>query len=130
MRPISFGNESSTLLLQRGQWDFAWLTQGGGTTAGSWVDVVRSGSATFRTRLADPKIDQLADAQARELDAAKRKQLIDQLQDYLYEVMAFVPGTSTIYQHVMSPRVRNAPLVNQTYNPITALYAWLDPSSA
>ena len=127
---ISFGNESSTLLLQKGQWDFAWLTQGGGTYAGSWIDVVRSGSATFRTRLTDAKIDQLANAQATELDPTKRKLLIDQLQDYLYEVMAYVPGTSTIYQHVMSPRLKNAPLVNQTYNPITVLYAWIDPAGS
>lgn len=126
---IAFGNESSTLLLQKGNWDFAWLTQGGGTTAGSWVDIVRSDSATFRTRLSDPTIDQLANAQARELDAAKRKTLIGRLQDSLYEVMAFAPGTSTIYQHVMSPRLKNTPLVNQTYNPITVVHAWLDPSA-
>lgn len=127
---ISFGNESSTLLLQKGNWDFAWLVQGGGTFPGSWVDVVRSATKNNRTRLVDPKIDELADAQAQELDPTKRKQLLDQLQDRLYEVMAFVPATSTIYQHVWSPRVKNAPLVNQTYNPITVLHAWLDPTAA
>jgi peptide/nickel transport system substrate-binding protein len=126
---IAFGNESSTLLLQKQNWDFAWLVNGGLTSPGVCANIVRSGTSSFRTRLVDPKIDQLCDAQIREVDPAKRKMLLDQLQDYLYEVMPYAPATSTIYNHVWSPRVKDGPKVLQSYNPITPVYVWLDPTN-
>jgi len=78
--------------------------------------------------LNDPEVERLSLAQSKEMDPAKRKVLVDQLQQRLYEVLPQSPLVTHLYYHVRSCRLRNASLNNPTYNARMPVEAWLDPT--
>ncbi len=93
-------------------------------------EVVRTGSSFNYWNLSDPQVDALAEAQAQELDEAKRKQTIDRLQDRLYEIMPWVPTVARIYFYLHSCRTKNMQYIpsNNTHNEQFATHLWLDPT--
>lgn len=94
-----------------------------------WMgDLIKTGSSWHVTRLSDPTLDNLAAAQLKELDPVKRKPIVDQIQDRLYDLMPYVPGTARVYNHFINCRVKNfkqAHLGRNTHGP---MYAWIDPA--
>ncbi|MEK7216513.1 MAG: ABC transporter substrate-binding protein [Chloroflexota bacterium] len=116
-------------ILQKGDFDLGWGAYSGGPFANFWVgDFIRSDSNQNFIKLNDSRVDQLAIAQGKELDLAKRKQIIDQLHDRLYESMPYAPMATNFYHHFMACKVKNAMLANPTYNTPIALQAWIDPT--
>lgn len=91
-------------------------------------DFIQTGGSQNYTGLKDARLHDLALAQSRELDPQKRKLLIDQIQDRLYEIMPWVPALSNVYHHFQSCRLRNASQVNPAYNQPMLAEAWLDPT--
>jgi peptide/nickel transport system substrate-binding protein len=58
-------------------------------------------------RVKDAEFDKLADAQAIELDPAKRKQIVDQIQQYLYDKMWSIPTYNVVDTIVNQPWAKN-----------------------
>ncbi len=122
------GRAFSTVL-QKYDFDLAWGVVGGVYLLGYWAgDFLETGNSRNDLRLSDSRVDQFAAAQRREMDPAKRKQIVDQLQDYLYETMPYVPTISRIYYHVISCRAKNVRVVNPLYGHATVVEAWADPA--
>ena len=95
-----------------------------------WLDdALRSNGSRNVIGLSDPKVDALATAQAKELDRAKRKQIIDELQDYLYEIVPFVPSDSRIYYRFYGCNVKNMHPTDWHGHLTGITEAWLDPSA-
>ncbi len=120
-----------TPVVRKKEFDIATGVIGGSPLVGYFGgQVPRSGSSFNYWNLADPEVDRLADAQSRELDPAKRKQVIDRLQDRLYEVMAWAPTVSRIYFYLYSCRAKNMMYIpsNLTQNDQFPTHMWLDPS--
>lgn len=94
-----------------------------------WLNApLHSRSRVNYIQLADPKVDAFAEAQLREMDLAKRKQIINDVQDYLYEVMPFVPGVTRSYFYIYGCRVKNMRPYSPTHNLDGLAEAWLDSS--
>ncbi len=72
--------------------------------------------------------DRLTLDQAHEMDPMKRKALLDQLQERLYDTMPQAPLVTHLYYHARSCRLRNASLNNPTFNARMPVEAWLDPA--
>ncbi|MSQ28286.1 MAG: ABC transporter substrate-binding protein [Dehalococcoidia bacterium] len=79
-------------------------------------------------RYDDPKLAQLTVAQNREMDPAKRKQIIDELQEHLYEVMPYVPTFSLTSWRVQSCQLKNMRPSSQSHNHEGLQQAWIDPA--
>ncbi len=89
-------------------------------------EMVRSGGAGNFIGFSDPKVDRLAEAQGRELNPAKRQQTVAELQDYLYDVMPYVPVYTKRYHRFVSCRTQNFPPIHfEIYGPAPE-YLWLD----
>ncbi len=94
-----------------------------------WLrDLLRSGRSQNILGFSDAKVDALAEAQSREMDPRKRKQLIDQMQDYLLEVMPYVPGVNPVYHRVYSCGLLNMKPPHYHYHLPGIEQAWLDRS--
>jgi peptide/nickel transport system substrate-binding protein len=89
---------------------------------------LRTGGSTNFYRLSDPQVDALSAAQNRELDTTKRKQIMDQLQDRLYDIMAFAPVMSRFYYHFQTCQVKNVRPQHPTFNKEGLAHAWIDPT--
>ncbi len=79
-----------------GSWDgFALTPAAQGDDAGHQllVQYHSGGAATRQPKGADPKLDQMIDAQIRETDPAKRRELIKEVQRYMPTTMVVVPVT-------------------------------------
>ncbi|MFN8525674.1 MAG: ABC transporter substrate-binding protein [Chloroflexota bacterium] len=61
-------------------------------------------------RVKDPKFDELAEQQIRELDPEKRKAIIDKIQQYLYENMWTIPHYDVVDTLVNQPWAKNWPV--------------------
>lgn len=104
---------------------------GGSTRPGYWAgDAVRTGNGFNYGGFSDTKVDALADAQAREMDSIKRKQLIDQQQELLFDLTPHVPTVSRNYYYVYSCRMKNAMRIpfNNAHNYQHVKEIWLDPT--
>lgn len=114
-------------IIAKGDWDLSYGAPGGGRFADYWGgDLVRTGASRNVTRYGSPKIDALAIAQAKELDQTKRKQMLDQMQDILYEEMPYVPLISGMYFGFQSCELRNMHPFHQTTRTDGYAYAWYD----
>lgn len=114
---------------RQGQFDLAFGNLGGPQVdfAGWWMgDLIRTGSSWHVTRFSDPALDTLGAAQQKELDPVKRKQIMDQIQDKLYDLMPYVPGTARVYYHFINCRVKNFKQVHMGRNTQGPMYAWID----
>jgi ABC-type dipeptide/oligopeptide/nickel transport system permease subunit len=110
--------------------DLAWGVIGGQPLLNYWVgDFIRTGASLNVVKFSDAQVDQLVDAQAREQDPAKRKQITDQLQDRLYEVLPFVATVSRTYFHFTGCRIKNSPLTKPNHNHVSMKLAWIDPTA-
>lgn len=124
-------SRSWTAVLLEAKFELGWGIVGGSIVdfPGYWAgDLVRTGSSLNTTRFGDPAVDTLAVAQSREMDPAKRKDLIDKMQDKLLEVMPHVPTVSKVYYNFLNCRVKNFKLVHLGRNPSGPMHAWLDPA--
>jgi len=109
------------------EYDVAWTGVGGVPFPGYWVnDFVSTGSSRNTMLLSDPQVDALAKAQEGEMDPVKRKQIIYQAQDRLYELMPYHPAISRVFYHAVSCRVRNYLQIQPGYNAPSPVYAWID----
>lgn len=89
---------------------------------------LRCGDSRNYTNFCDPEVDRLSLAQGRELDPARRKVILDQLQDKLFDLMPFIPTNSLIYYRLQSCRVKNMPSTDYTQQLTGIAGAWLDPT--
>jgi ABC-type transport system substrate-binding protein len=97
--------------------------------ANRWAaDFVRCGNSRNYTNLCDPQIDALSKAQSQELDVAKRRQIMDQLQERLFEIMPWVPTNSIVGYRIFSCRVQNMRSTEYTEQLTGLAEAWLDPT--
>jgi ABC-type transport system substrate-binding protein len=90
------GPADATPALLRGDFDVSYT--GGGYVIDDPADqildrIVTNGPQNWG-KWSNPKVDSLAEAQERELDTAKRRQLLAELQKELYDFAAFVPLVS------------------------------------
>ncbi len=116
-----------TATWQKRDYDLAWSGIGGVLFPGYWAgDLIRTGSPLNYMMFSDPELDKLADAQAREMDPVRRKHLIDQIQDRLYDLMLYYPPINRAFYHFVSCRVRNHIQIQPGYNSPAVLYAWID----
>lgn len=115
------------VVLARGDYDLAY---GGPTTSGLadyWVGgVVRTGGAQNYQKFSDPRVDALSRAQAREVDPTKRRAIIDQLQDQLFELMPYSPTINKIYFRFYTCRTKSMKPAHQSLNLEGIAQAWLD----
>lgn len=126
---IDLEGATFTAILQKGDFELAWGARGGFLYANFWLgDFLHSQSRLNDARLRDARVDSLIEAHSREMDPGKRKQLVAQLQDRLYEVMPFVPVLSNYYHHFVSCRLQNYRRIQPAYNTATVVEAWLDPA--
>ena len=77
-------------------------------------------------QFSDAQIDVLADAQQREFEPVKRRQIIDQVQERLHDLMPYYTPIGRIFYHALSCRTRNYVQIQPGYNTPGPLYAWLD----
>jgi len=120
---------SFTTVLEKREYDVAWAGTGGVVFPGYWVgDFVRTGGSRNSMGFSDAQVDALANAQQREMDPVKRKVIINQIQDRLYDLMPYYPVIGTIFYHALSCRTRNYIQIQPGYNTPGPLYAWLDPT--
>jgi ABC-type transport system substrate-binding protein len=118
-----------TPILQKADFDIAWGAYPGSAFPNFWVgDFIRSKSTQNFLGINDTKVDELVAAHAKELDGTKRRALLDQLQERLYEFTPYVPVVSHYYNHVTSCRLKNARRTLTSYNNPMVLAAWLDPT--
>ncbi len=127
---IATGNAGTTAIMSGPNFLLTW---GGLTPTAYFPDRWLNGPLHSKSNLnyihlSDPKVDALAEAQIRETDLTKRKQVINEMQDYLYEVMPFVPGVTRTYFYIYTCRVQNMRPYSPTHNLEGIAQAWLDPS--
>lgn len=121
---------SNSTTLPKGEYDASW---GALTPASYFPDrwmgsAIRTGGSRNYTFFGDPQVDALSLAQAREIDPTKRKQIIDRLQDRLYELMPYVPVANLVYYRFYSCRIKNMRSTDWQANLTGITHAWLDPS--
>ena len=122
---------SNSTTLPKGEYDASW---GALTPASYFPDrwlgsAIRTGGSRNYIFFGDPQVDALSLAQAREMDPAKRKQIIDQLQDRLYELMPYIPVANLVYYRFYSCRMKNMRSTDWQANLTGITHAWLDPST-
>jgi peptide/nickel transport system substrate-binding protein len=123
------GRNFSTILQARDYEDLAWGVVGGQPLLNYWVgDFIRTGASLNVIKFSDSQVDQLVDAQAREQDPAKRKEITDKLQDRLYDVIPYVPTVSRTYFHFTSCRIKNSSLAKPNHTHVSLKTAWIDPT--
>ncbi len=118
---------STQVLLAKGGFDAVW----GAATPPFLVDyfvnaAVRTGGSANWTGFNDPKVDALADQQAREVDPAKRKGLIDEQLELLYQGMPYIPVYNLSYNRFYSCRVKSLRPPDSTGGGSGLEEAWLD----
>ena len=87
---------------------------------------IRTGGSTNLLGLSDPQVDNLSVAQSREMDPARRKQIVRSLQDRLYDLMPWAPVSANIYYHFVSCQTQNLRPPHQTRNEEGMEAAWLN----
>lgn len=118
---------SAQVLLAKGGFDAVW----GAATPPFLVDyfvnaAVRTGGSANWTGFSDPKADALADQQAREMDPAKRKHVIDQQLELLYQGMPYIPVYNLSYNRFYSCRVKSLRPPDASGGGSGLEEAWLD----
>ena len=107
--------------------DLAWGVIGGQPLLSYWVyDLVESRSRLNILKFSDARTDTLAAAQKREMDPTKRKQIIEELQEHLVEMMPYVPTVSRVYYHFSSCRLKNWQPSKPNHNHYGIKVEWLD----
>lgn len=121
---------TTSAILLRGEYEIAWGAVSPATFfPDRWLgSAVYTGGSYNVSRMSDPELDKLSVAQAREMGKAKRKQIIDRMQDRLHEIMAYVPGLVRIYYRFYSCQMKNMKPEGDTPNLDGLAYAWLDPA--
>ena len=117
-------------ILTTGNYEAAWGNPATATfVPDRWLgSFLRTGGSENVIQLSDPVVDALSLGQAREMDPTKRRQVIDQLQDRLYDIMPFVPTASRVFYRLYSCRLQNMPPPSYSLNMEGLAGAWLDPS--
>ena len=119
----------SSRIVAKGDYEIAWAVLAPTFFPSYWArGIVHSESVANITRVKDAKVDSLADAQQKELDPVKRAELIEQQQERLWEIMAFVPVQSLFYTPVDSCKIRNLKPKHYTYQREGLIEAWIDPA--
>jgi len=115
-----------TQMYQNGQYDLASFTNSTSYEVDDWLyRYWSSASTTNLSGYSNPKFDTLVEAERRETDPAKRKAIVDQLQDILFDDMVAVPIAMKAVEHkVVNPRVKNVKVLHNR----TIDYApwWID----
>lgn len=125
---LASGGGSSFFLI-KGDYDLCWCVTSPSYFASYWgYDLIHSKSPFNIFRANDPQLDRLAEAQRRELDFTKRRQLMDQIQDRLYELMPIVPVQSSRVYRLVSCQVKNMHPPHYQYQLDGVQYAWIDPA--
>ncbi len=126
--PPTLAQHTQILLTGNFQLDFS----GGRTSAevDDWLyNWWHTQGASNQWGYSNQKVDQLVNAERRELDPTKRKALVDQLLDVLWDDMAGVPICMKPLEHrVVNPKVKNLRAVHQTTSsqPHQSAVLWLD----
>jgi len=118
---------STQVLLAKGGFDAVW----GAATPPFLVDyfvnaAVRTGGSANWTGFSDAKVDALADQQAKEVDPARRKQLILEQLELLYQGMPYVPVYNLSYNRFYSCRVKSLRPPDASGGGTGLDEAWLD----
>lgn len=78
--------------------------------------------------ISDPKLDVLAAAQMREMDPVKRKHILDEMQDYLFELRPYFVTDSRRYFRFDHCRIKNLRGIDQQQSHRGLEKAWIDSS--
>ena len=118
----------TSTVMQRGEYDIAWgAVSPGSFLVDRWLTGALHTSGQYNvSRLSDPKVDALTAAQRQELNLDKRKQIINEIQDYMYETMPYVPTVVINYFRLDSCQLKNMKPDHQTPNLDGLANAWLD----
>ncbi len=116
-------------LLQKADFELGWGAYPGAGFPGFWLgDFLRSDSAANYLGINDPRIDSQATALSKELDPAKRRQIIADMESYLQTTWPYVPSFAHLSHTVSSCRLKNVLPFNGTSTTPIGLAAWLDPT--
>lgn len=116
-----------TPVLARRDFELGYGPWSGGRLPSFWLgEIFQAGSPRNITGYSDPRLDQLAAAQMRELDPSKRKVLLDQIQDYLVETMPIVPTITRVYYHFETCRVQNMRPQHNSAHAWGVVESWID----
>ncbi|MFN0074330.1 MAG: ABC transporter substrate-binding protein [Chloroflexota bacterium] len=122
------GDRSSIGIMRDPQFESSWGAYTGSSFFPDyWLSAgMHSKGSVNSNGLKDAQLDTLIDAQRKEMDPAKRKVVIDQIQDRLYDVMPSVPGLAKIYYRFYSCQVRNM-RPTQSNRDLEGIHeAWID----
>ena len=99
----------ATFELLRKGYDVAWsAVTPASFMVDRWIGSARRTGGQFNvSNYSDPKADAMALAQIRELDLKRRKQVINEFEDYLYEAMPYAPVVAINYFRFQSCRLQN-----------------------
>lgn len=126
---------SSTYLNQldvaNGKYDSMWGVRSPCTfDATRWMGTAYlTGSSLNVIGISDPKLDALAKAQMSEMDPSKRKQILDEMQDYVFELRPYFVTDSRMYFRFDHCRLRNMRGLDQQQFHRGLVEAWIDPSA-
>ncbi len=120
------GKTAAGSVIRSFEFDIAYGPPGACKFPTCWAqELIATGPGNI-TQLIDPKLDAMAEAQARELDPVKRIKLVHAVQDYEYEILPFIPLVVRLYQTWEGCRVKNM-RPHHGLNTIWGVqHAWLD----
>jgi peptide/nickel transport system substrate-binding protein len=99
------------------QWQLNRVSAGGGITPDQALfQIYRSDAPEHSMQWFDTTLDRLADEQARTLDFEKRKQLLDQIQQYIWDNAVFAPDVRFLFRWIAWNYVKNWAGPDHTHN--------------
>jgi len=124
------GDRSSIGIMRDPQFETSWGAYTGSSFFPDyWLTAgMHSKGSVNSNGLKDSQLDTLIDAQRKEMEPAKRKVIIDQIQDRLYDLMPSVPGLAKIYYRFYSCQVQNMRPTHSNRDLEGIYEAWLDPT--
>lgn len=130
LMPENSSNYLARYDIANGVYDSMWGTHSPcNYDASRWMGTFYlTGSSRNVIGISDPKLDAMAKAQMSEIDPVKRKQILDQMQDYVFDLRPFFPTDSRTYFIYNNCRVQNM-RGRDWHNALTGIRnAWIDPA--
>jgi len=123
-------DRNTVTILARGDYDAVWGNQSPNSfIVDRWLgSALRPGGSQNYFHLNDPKTTALSIAQGREMDPDRRRRIIDDLQDHLYDTMPFIPNISRTLYRFYPCHIRNMKPPSYSFNLEGITTAWIDPT--
>ena len=116
-------------VLNKHEFEFAWGAYAGPHQPNFWVgDFLDSNSPQNFLGIKDPKLDEFVAAHSKELNLEKRLEVLDALEEYLWETMPYVPTEAYSYNHLVACQLQNWSHSWGGFHQAWRAEAWVDSS--